>query len=88
MRKKSTRYFKTTAKFPWLVNDGNKTVGLMGLRQACLLTRCLVGADKFYVKQTVPPTPGPNEKIVFKWMHMSTKACFRPVTVPSVKHEA
>ena len=57
------------------------------LGQACLLTRCLVGADELYVRQTVPPTPGPNEKIFFKWVYMSTKACFRPVTVPSIKHE-
>ena len=26
MRKKSTHYFKTTAKFSWLVSDENKTI--------------------------------------------------------------
>ena len=35
----------------------------------------------------MPPIPGPNEKIIFKWVHISTKACFKPLTVPSVKHE-
>ena len=43
------------------------------LGQACLLTCCLVGADELYVRQTVPLTPGPNEKIFFKWVHMSTR---------------
>ena len=31
---------------------------------------------------------GPNEQIFLKWVHVSTKACFRPVTFPSIKHEA
>ena len=35
------------------------------LGQACLLTRTLVGADELYVRQTLPPTPGPNEKKKF-----------------------
>ena len=35
------------------------------LGQACLLTRCLVEAGELYIRQTVPPTPGPNEKNIF-----------------------
>ena len=87
MRKKSTHYFKTTAKFSWLVNDDTKTIVPHVLKaNTYLLTCCLAGTDN--IRQTVPPTPGPNEKIFFKWVHVSTNACFRPVTVPSVKREA
>ena len=51
-----------------------------------LLTHCLVGTCN--IRQTMPPIPGPNAKIFFKWVHISTKACFGPLTAPSVKHEA
>ena len=31
--------------------------------KANLLTCCLVGTDKLCIRQTMPPIPGPNEKV-------------------------